>query len=55
MMTSAYPHRIVLGCANGGSESCIVGMPPEEAVIGAASLSGGVTELTLGSGLLIER
>lgn len=41
MMTPAYPHHIVLGYANGGSESCIVGIPPEKAAIGSAGLSGG--------------
>lgn len=32
------PHCIVLGFANGGSESCIFGIPWGQVVIGSASL-----------------
>lgn len=35
------PHRIVLGSANGGSESRIFGMPPGQVAIGSASPGGG--------------
>ena len=42
-----------LGSANGGSKSCIFGMPSEQVVIGSVWRGGGM-ELTWGSGLLIE-
>lgn len=41
MTTRAYPRRIVRGSANGGSKSCIFGIPPGQVVIGPASLGVG--------------
>lgn len=39
--TQAYPHCIVHGSANGGSKSCIFGMPSGQVVIGSV-WDGGV-------------
>lgn len=40
MTTQAYPRRIVRGSANGGSKSCIFGIPQGQVLIGSASLEG---------------